>query len=160
MPQLLQLWRCSSASFHSPAAQRTKPCRMGTTAPETFRTSRTRGKCYNRWGSSLSTMAPQAARSVSTADTACATGLAQVLSHICNGTIPAGYVTTNLVASRLIPIPKKGSGIRPISIGQILYRLAAKLLMKTLEGTGGAGEGLCNLSICGWTVKRMRGCDS
>ena len=62
-------------------------------------------------------------------DRFCAEALSSVISAICNGKLPKQAKQWQpLLASRLIGIPKSDHGIRPISIGEALYRLASSYM--------------------------------
>jgi len=54
----------------------------------------------------------------------CLEGLACIVSDICNGVFE-GASRARLLRSRLVAIPKKNGAVRPIAIGECLYRLAA-----------------------------------
>jgi hypothetical protein len=51
-------------------------------------------------------------------------GLGCMVADICNGVFD-GTTRTRLLRSRLIAIPKKNGAVRPIAIGECLYRLSA-----------------------------------
>ena len=69
-------------------------------------------------------------------DPDCRNGLACLFTLIANGDIPDGPLKTLLLASRLVPIPKKPSGLRPIAVGSVYYRLTAKILMNRIARSG------------------------
>ena len=54
-----------------------------------------------------------------------------IISDICNGALPPA-ARDMLLRSRLIGIPKPAGGIRPISIGEIMYRLACSYVIGLL----------------------------
>ena len=60
-------------------------------------------------------------------DKPCAEAITAITSDICNGFLPHA-ARDWLVGSRLIAIPKDDTGVRPISIGEALYRLASAYL--------------------------------
>ena len=60
-------------------------------------------------------------------DKPCAEALTAVVSDICNGFLPSS-ARDWLLGSKLIAIPKLDNGVRPISIGEALYRLASAYL--------------------------------
>jgi hypothetical protein len=61
-----------------------------------------------------------------TIDETCLTGFAQIVNDIMNGRLPAS-AKEFLLACNLIAIEKPNNGLRPIAIGEIFYRLAAKI---------------------------------
>jgi hypothetical protein len=62
----------------------------------------------------------------------CLEGLACIVQDICNGVF-VGATRQRLLRSRLIPIPKKSGSVRPIAIGECLYRLAALYSLSLLD---------------------------
>jgi hypothetical protein len=61
---------------------------------------------------------------VAASDKECANGLKCITQDIANGLF-TGEVRDRLLASRLIPLRKPNGDIRPIAIGEVLYRMAA-----------------------------------
>ena len=57
-------------------------------------------------------------------DDICSEAIAIIVEHICNGTLDA-RLKPYLLASRLVPLGKPTGGVRPIAVGQVLYKLAA-----------------------------------
>src|SRR5271168_2016065 len=51
-------------------------------------------------------------------------GLASLITNIINGDIPDS-VRPHLISCRLVALGKKNNGVRPIAIGELLYRVAA-----------------------------------
>ena len=60
-------------------------------------------------------------------DQACADAITSVISDIVNGLLPQS-ARKWLLGSRLLALPKKNNGVRPISVGEVLYRLASAYL--------------------------------
>jgi hypothetical protein len=61
-------------------------------------------------------------------DSVCLTGLARIVTNIVNGTLDSRF-KEYLLPSREIGIQKPGGGIRPIAIGEVLYRAAASFAL-------------------------------
>ncbi|KAH0409586.1 hypothetical protein KCU90_g20718, partial [Aureobasidium melanogenum] len=53
--------------------------------------------------------------------------LAQLCKQIQNGTAPGSQLLT---ASRLVALDKEDGGVRPIAVGELIYRLVAKVLLR------------------------------
>ena len=58
-------------------------------------------------------------------DKECVEGLGKIVELLRNGTMPR-ELKPYLTASRLIPLNKPNSDIRPICVGEVLHKLAAK----------------------------------
>ena len=67
-------------------------------------------------------------------DSSCAEGLHAIISDICNARLPDS-ARKLLLSSRLLAIPKSGGGLRPISIGEILYRVSSSYLMDFISSS-------------------------
>ncbi|HEX3641453.1 MAG TPA: reverse transcriptase domain-containing protein, partial [Ktedonobacteraceae bacterium] len=65
-------------------------------------------------------------------DPICMQGIATMLQLIVDNEVPAA-IRPYLLASRLIPLTKPGGGIRPIAVGELLYKLAAKLVVSVVS---------------------------
>ena len=66
------------------------------------------------------------------ADADTATPLAKMLTDIANGEV-ASCVARRLRASRLVPIPKKQKGLRPVAVGEVFVRVVGALLLESLS---------------------------
>jgi hypothetical protein len=67
-------------------------------------------------------------------DRTCANGLAAIMSDIVNGRITSPHTRALLCAGRLIPGKKSdGEGVRPISINEVLYRVAGQMVIKEVS---------------------------
>ena len=64
-------------------------------------------------------------------DANCRKGLAKLIADICNGDLPDG-AKQYILPSHLIPIPKPNHSVRPISMGEIFYRTAAKYAVNSV----------------------------
>jgi hypothetical protein len=65
-------------------------------------------------------------------DVDCRRFLAQLVSAIINGDLPDN-IRRVLLASHLIGIPKPNNGTRPIAIGEVLYRFAARYALSLIK---------------------------
>ena len=61
-----------------------------------------------------------------------ASSIAELAKILCVESIPASH-TSEFLAGRLIPLDKKGGGIRPIGIGEVLRRIIAKSVSSVLR---------------------------
>src|SRR4051794_26020724 len=66
------------------------------------------------------------------ANRVCRFGLAQLLADIIDGRLPE-EAKQYLLSSHLIPLPKDDNRIRPISIGEIFYRVAAYIAIDSIS---------------------------
>src|ERR1700712_3457122 len=57
-------------------------------------------------------------------DDICMEGMALLITNIINGDIPDS-VRPHLISCRLVALGKKDNGVRPIAVGEQLYRVAA-----------------------------------
>ena len=58
--------------------------------------------------------------------------LVQLCKQVQNGTAPGNQLLT---ASRLVALDKEDGGVRPIAVGELIYRLVAKVLLRKLFAT-------------------------
>ena len=58
--------------------------------------------------------------------------LTRVVSLLCNGHAPS-QIVPHLCGATLLPIQKKGGGLRPIAVGEIMRRLTSKCLSKCVK---------------------------
>jgi len=58
-------------------------------------------------------------------DSPCLLGVRLLVQDLINGDIPRGDVRHQLLASRLVPIAKSDGGVRPIAMGEAIFKLAA-----------------------------------
>ncbi len=61
-----------------------------------------------------------------------ASAVADLAKILCTANI-AGDYTSELLAGRLIPLDKRGGGLRPIGIGEVLCRIIAKSVLSVLR---------------------------
>ena len=79
-----------------------------------------------------------------------ASSIAELAKILCINNVPASH-TSELLAGRLIPLDKKGGGIRPIGIGEVLRRIIAKSVASVLR---------CNIQRAAGTLQTCSGIES
>jgi hypothetical protein len=58
----------------------------------------------------------------------------EICKHIVHGHVPPS-ISRLLVASRVLALEKQAKGIRPITIGEVIYRLIGRTLVIQLKDT-------------------------
>ena len=79
-----------------------------------------------------------------------ASSIAELAKILCINNVPASH-TSELLAGRLIPLDKRGGGIRPIGIGEVLRRIIAKSVASVLR---------CNIQRAAGTLQTCSGIES